>query len=111
MEAGKLRILATAVGQRTSRHPEIPSAREAGFPGFNVSTGWGLVAPRGTPKAVVDRLYEAVRTTLRETDLKDRYAQIGMVPIANLPAEFAARIASEATSWGNFIRSRNIRVE
>lgn len=110
-DAGKLRILATAVPQRTSRHPEVPSAREAGFPGFNVSTWWGIVAPRGTPKAVVDRLYEAVRTTMRETDLKDRYAQLGMVPIANRPEEFAAQIVTETAAWGDFIRNRNIRME
>jgi tripartite-type tricarboxylate transporter receptor subunit TctC len=111
VDAGKLRILATAVPQRTSRHPDVPSAREAGFPALNISTWWALVAPRGTPKPVVDRLYETVQAALRESNLKDRYAQLGMVPIGNRPAEFAAQIATEAASWGDFIRSRNIRIE
>ena len=60
---------------------------------------------------MVDKLYEAVEASLRESNLKDRYAQLGMVPIANRPAEFAAQIASEAASWGEFIRSRNIRID
>jgi tripartite-type tricarboxylate transporter receptor subunit TctC len=111
VDAGKLRILATAVPQRLSRIPQVPSAREAGFPTFNISTWWALAAPHGTPRAVVDKLYEAVRTTLRDTDLKERYAQLGMVPIVNRPAEFAAQIAKEADSWGTFIRARNIHVD
>jgi len=111
VDAGKLRILATAVPQRTHRHPEVPSSQEAGFPTLNISTWWALAAPRGTPKAVVEKLYEAVAASLRESNLKERYAQLGMVPIANRPAEFAAQIAFEAASWGEFIRSRNIRID
>lgn len=111
VDAGKLRILATAVPQRTSRHPEVPSAQEAGYPGLNVSTWWALVAPRGTPKPVVGKIYEAVRASLRESNLKERYAQLGMVPIVNTPVEFSAQMGSEAAKWGDFIRSRKIRVE
>ena len=111
VDAGKLRILATAGPQRTSRHPDVPSAREAGFPKLNISTWWSLVAPRGTPKPVIEKLYEAVRATMRDTDLKARYAQLGMVPIVNPPAEFAGKIAAEAEAWGSFIRARDIRLE
>jgi len=111
VDAGKLRVLATAVPQRTSRHPEVPSAREAGFPSMNISTWWALVAPRGTPKGVVDRLYAAVRSSLREASLKDRYEQLGMVPVGNAPAELAAQIRAEAAAWGEFIRARNIGID
>ena len=111
VDAGRLRILATAVRERTVRHPEVPSAAESGFPTLNITTWWGLVAPRGTPKAVVDRLHEAVQASLRESNLKERYAQIGMVHIGNRPAEFAAQIARESAFWGDLIRSRGIRIE
>jgi tripartite-type tricarboxylate transporter receptor subunit TctC len=111
VEAGKLRILATAVPQRTSRHPEVPSAREAGFPSMNISTWWALAAPRGTPKSVIDTLYAAVRSALREASLKERYEQLGMVPVGNAPGELAAQIRTEAAAWGGFIRARNIGIE
>jgi tripartite-type tricarboxylate transporter receptor subunit TctC len=111
VDAGKLRILATAVPQRTSRHPEVPSAREAGFPSLNISTWWALAAPQGTPKGVVDRVYAAVQSSLRDASLKDRYEQLGMVPVGNAPAELAAQIRSEAAAWGEFIRARNIGID
>ena len=111
VEAGKLRILATAVPERTSRHPEVPSAREAGFPRLNISTWWALAAPRGTPKAAVEKLHEAAEASLREGTLRERYAQLGMVPMANRPSEFAARMAEESAAWGSFIRARNIRID
>jgi tripartite-type tricarboxylate transporter receptor subunit TctC len=109
VDAGKLRILATATPQRTSRHPDVPSAREAGFPSMNISTWWALVAPRGTPKPVIEKLYEATQAGLRA--VKERYEQLGFVPIGNRPEELTAKIAAEAKDWGNFIRSRNIRIE
>jgi len=70
-----------------------------------------LAAPRGTPKSVVDRLYAAVQSSLREASLKDRYEQLGMVPVGNAPAELAARIRTEAAAWGEFIRARNIGID
>jgi tripartite-type tricarboxylate transporter receptor subunit TctC len=109
VDAGKLRILATATPQRTSRHPDVPSAREAGFPTMNISTWWALVAPRGTPRPVIEKLYAATQAGLR--DVKERYAQLGFVPIGNRPEALSAQIAAEAKDWGNFIRSRNIRIE
>ena len=109
VDAGKLRILATATPQRTSRHPDTPSAREAGFPGMNVSTWWALVAPRGTPAPVVEKLYAATQTALRS--VKERYEQLGFVPVGNRPDELSAQIAAEAEAWGRFTRSRNIRIE
>ena len=66
-DAGRLRILATAVPRRAGRHPDVPSSAEAGFPALNVSTWWALVGPRGMPKAAVDRIYETVQAALRDT--------------------------------------------
>lgn len=109
VDAGKLRILATATPRRTKRHPDVPSASEAGFPTMNISTWWALVAPRGTPKPVVEKLYSATQSGLRTVG--ERYEQLGFVPIGNRPDALAGQIASEAASWGNFIRSRNIRIE
>ena len=109
VDTGKLRILATATSQRTSRHPEVPSAREAGFPSMNISTWWALAAPRGTSKAVVDRLYQATRVGLN--GVKERYEQLGFVPVGNSPANLAAQIESEAAAWGRFIRARDIRID
>jgi tripartite-type tricarboxylate transporter receptor subunit TctC len=109
VDAGKLHILATATPRRTSRHPDVPSAREAGFPTMNISTWWALAAPRGTPKPVVDRLYAATQAGLKS--VKERYEQLGFVPIGNRPDELAAQIAAESAAWGSFIRNRNIRID
>jgi tripartite-type tricarboxylate transporter receptor subunit TctC len=111
VNSGKLRILSTAVPERNGMHPDVPSGTEAGLPKLNITNWWGIVAPRGTPKAVIDKLNDAVQATIRETRQKDRYTQISMVLIGNGPADFAARIRAESAFWGDVIRSRNIRAE
>jgi tripartite-type tricarboxylate transporter receptor subunit TctC len=111
VDAGKIRILSTATPRRTSRHPDVPSATESGFPTLNISTWWALAAPRGTPPAVLSKVFEGVQESLRESALRERYEQLGMVPVGNAPAEFARQIATEADAWGRFIRARNIRIE
>ncbi len=111
VDAGKLRILATAVPQRTSRHPDVPSAREAGLATMNISTWWALAAPRSTPKSVVDKLYATVQSSLRESSVRQRYEQLGMVPVGSAPHELASQIRSEAAAWREFIHARNIGID
>ena len=111
VDAGRLRILSTAVPQRLAQHPSVPSAAESGYPTLDVTVWWALVAPRGTPAAVVEVLVQALRGALAEPAVRERYTQLGVVPIGNGPDPLASRIKNEAARWGEIIRGRGIKVE
>ena len=110
IKAGKLRVLAVATEERTSVYPEAPTFRELGFPDL-VGYGWyGLVAPAGTPAAVIQRMNEGANAALADATIRKRAEAVGLQPRGGTPAQFAAFIDSEAKKWAKVIRSANITV-
>ena len=110
IKAGKLRVLAVATEERTSVYPEAPTFRELGFPDL-VGYGWyGLVAPAGTPAAVIQRMNEVANAALADATIRKRAEAVGLQPRGGTPAQFAAFIDSEAKKWAKVIRSANITV-
>ncbi len=110
IKAGKLRVLAVATEERTSVYPEAPTFRELGFPDL-VGYGWyGLVAPAGTPAAVIQRMNEVANAALADATIRQRAEAVGLQPRGGTPAQFAAFIDSEAQKWAKVIRSANITV-
>ena len=96
---GKLRALAVTGKERSKLMPDVPTAAEAGFPNFE-NIGWfGLLAPAGTPKEVVDKIWQDTAKVLAQGDVKDRLATQGMVPIGNAPGDFTQAIGKEAKEW------------
>ena len=89
----------------------MPSAAEAGYPTLDVTVWWALAAPRGPPIAIADVLVQALRGALADPGLRERYAQLGVVPVGSPPDELAARIRNESSRWGEIIRARGIKVE
>jgi tripartite-type tricarboxylate transporter receptor subunit TctC len=110
-KAGKLRVLATASKTRSSAVPQVPTIAESGLPGFDVPSWFGVLAPAGTPREVVDRLHAEIGRILKAQDVKERLAADGAEAIASTPDEFAAYIKSEIAKWGAVIRNGNIRAE
>ena len=106
---GKLRALAVTGKQRSPQLPDVPAAAET-LPGFE-NIGWfGLMAPAGTPKEVIDKVYRDTAKILDTTEMRARFYVLGMVPVGNSPAEFAAAIREESGRWAKVVRERKIVV-
>ena len=107
---GKLRAIATSGRQRSRALPEVPTVAESGLPGFEVVLWQGLLAPAGTPRAIIERLYEGVAAGMSKPDLRERFAQLNVEPVGGTPAQFTAYLQSEFDKWGKVIRAAGIQL-
>ena len=104
VKSGRLRLLAVTTMKRTVFLPDTPTVAEQGYPGFELNNWTGLVAPAGTPKPVVMKLYEEIARVLRNQEVVDRLATLNTEPVGSTPDEFAAFIEAEIVKWGRVIR-------
>lgn len=105
---GRLRALAVTGKTRSTQLPNIPTASEAGLPGFE-NTGWfGLLAPTGTPASVINKVQADTAQVLAQTDTKARLYVQGMVPVANSSADFANAMAAESRRWATVVSNRKL---
>ncbi len=111
LKTGKLRALAVSSAQRAASLADLPSMMEAGVPQFDVSNWYGLFAPVGTPKAVVDRLYREVAEIIKGADMQKRMAAEGSEGVGSTPAEFATHIKNESARWSDLIKKSNIKAD
>ena len=112
VKAGKLRALAVTSAQRLPVLPEVPTVAESGVRGFEVSTWFGLVAPRKTPEAVVKRLAAAIAQAVRDPGFREQFEALGMiVPEPMGPQTFAAYIKAEQAKWAPLIKAKKITLE
>jgi tripartite-type tricarboxylate transporter receptor subunit TctC len=109
VQQGRLRALGVTSRKRSSQLPDVPAIAET-LPGFE-NLGWfGLMAPAGTPAAVIEKVYRDTAKTLEGADLRKRFEDIGMAPVGNAPADFAKAIRVEAALWVKVIRERKLEV-
>jgi tripartite-type tricarboxylate transporter receptor subunit TctC len=106
---GKLRAIAVTSLKRSSSAPELPTIAESGYPGFEVTIWYGLLAPAGTPPAIVRRLHSETVKALASPDVRAKFAELGLEPIGNSPDEFAAIIKSEIPVWAKVIKDAGIK--
>jgi tripartite-type tricarboxylate transporter receptor subunit TctC len=106
---GKARALAVTGNRRLAVLPDVPTMGEAGLSGVDATTWFGLFAPAGTPKDVVDRLQRDAATSLRA--LKDNFAKQGDEAIGSTPDEFAAHVRAEHAKWGKLIKDLGVKIE
>ena len=112
LKAGKLRAIGFSGNRRTPQLPDVPTLDELGLKGFEVSSWQAILAPAGTPKAVVDRLYRETIKALKTPDVIERLGtQGGNELIGSTPAEFAALIKAELEKYGKVIKEAGIRIE
>src|SRR6185436_13424784 len=109
IRASSLRPLAVAALKRSPQLPEVALVAEQGYPGFDVTSWYGIAVRSGTPADIVDRLYRETAEILKRDDVKDRFAGMGVEPGGLPPAEFAALVRSESKKWGDIIVRTNIR--
>ena len=111
LESGRLRALAVTTGQRSVSAPELPTVAESGLPGYEAMPWLGIVAPAGTPKVIVDRLYKEVSEVLKMQDVQDRFKSLGLDIIGNSPAQFATFIAQDQKKWDQVIKDSGAKVD
>ncbi len=107
---GKVRAIAVTSPRRAAATPDVPTMVEAGFPGFDASAWFGLMAPAGTPRAIIDKLSRETAPVLAAGEVRKRLDELGMEVIASSPAEFAAVIASETAQWAKVIKDAGIKI-
>jgi tripartite-type tricarboxylate transporter receptor subunit TctC len=111
IQDGRLRPLAVAATKRLALLPDLPSAGEAGLPGYEASSWFGIVAPAGTPAPIVGRLHQKVVRALATPAMQARFAKLGARLVGNTPDQFAAQIRAERASWGDVIRDARITAQ
>jgi tripartite-type tricarboxylate transporter receptor subunit TctC len=111
IDNGDIRPVATTSDRRTSYLPNLPTARESGLPTFEV-VGWNaLVAPKGTPRAVIDILNRHIQTIANLTDFKQRMTDLGADARASTPEELGARFKADIAKWADVIREAKIELQ
>lgn len=111
VKSGRLRALAVIAKERLPALPDVPTVAEAGLPGFEVTTWYGILAPAGTPRPVVARLNGELVKVMHSPEMKERLAGIGTDPVTSTPEEFAAYIQAEIAKWGDVIRKAGLKAD
>ncbi len=108
---GRLRALAVTSAKRFSLLPDMPTVEEAGVPGFDMSTWWGIVAPAAVSKDIVNKLNSEMVKAIRQPDAKEKIAGVGADTVGNTPEEFAGFIRSETEKYARIVKSANIKLD
>jgi tripartite-type tricarboxylate transporter receptor subunit TctC len=111
IQAGKLRAIAVTSKKRFSLLPDVPTFDESGMPGFEAVLHYGLLAPAGTPKEIVERLSAELRKLVEAEEVKQRIHAEGGDPLTSTAADYAADIDKEETKWRALVRKLNLKVE
>jgi tripartite-type tricarboxylate transporter receptor subunit TctC len=111
VSAGSLRALAVTSQSRTSLLPEVPTIAESGLPGFDASLYYGLVAPAGTPRPIIDKLNETLRAALQSDEVKKQLVQDGTEITPSSPEEYASFIDKEETKWSQLVKQSGAKEE
>jgi tripartite-type tricarboxylate transporter receptor subunit TctC len=111
-QAGQLRVLGFGSTQRIPRFPDVPTLSESGLSDYQAGSWYGLVAPKGTPREIVDRLNAEARRIFDETQLRERVLEPSFIySITSSPDEFAERMRLDSEKWGKVIREANIKAQ
>jgi tripartite-type tricarboxylate transporter receptor subunit TctC len=111
IKAGKLRALAVLAPSRSNALPEVPTAAEAGMPAYEVTTWYGVLAPAGTPRTIVERLNRELVRIMHSAELKAPLAASGTDPLTSTPEEFALYIRQEIAKWGEVVRKADLKAD
>ena len=111
LRAHQLKALAVTGGTRMAAFPDIPTVAEQGFPGFEVASWFGLLAPAGTPKSIVDRINAAVVRILDLPEVREKLTAVGIEPVGGAPEEFGEKLKSEIVRWRPIVKKMGLQQE
>lgn len=110
-ESGAIRLLAVSTDTRAPQFPHVPTFAESGFPGFNVTTWNGLMAPSGTPRDIVGRIAQEIRRAADDPVFVRRLDGYGAAPLGNSPEDFKALIAADTKLWAEAVRISDVKLQ
>jgi len=108
---GRLRALAVTTKNRIAPFPDLPTIAEAGVPGYEISTWYGIWAPVRTPPAIINRLQQAVAAAARNPETRARFDALGAEPVADSPEDYARFVRAEYDRWGKLVRDARIKLD
>ena len=108
---GRLRALAVSTKTRIAPFPDLPTIAEAGVPGYEISTWYGIWAPARTPPAIINRLQQAVAAAARNPETRARFDALGAEPVADSPEDYARFVRAEYDRWGKLVRDARIKLD
>ncbi len=111
VKAGKVRALATTGKQRSDVMPDVPTVSEAGVPGYEATIWLGVMAPKNTPKAIVDKLNEAISQIVAQAEVKQTWSKQGAVPMLMNSVQFDKYLNEDIAKWAHVIKSANIKLD
>jgi tripartite-type tricarboxylate transporter receptor subunit TctC len=111
IKSGRLRALAITGPERSPSMPDIPTCAESGMPGLVAVNWWGVLLPAGTPKPVVQKFHADIVKVMKDADLKERFAQLGVDAVSSTPEEFSAFMRAEAVKYAKLIKEADIKID
>jgi tripartite-type tricarboxylate transporter receptor subunit TctC len=111
IKAGKLKALGVGSKSRVPSLPEVPTVAEAGLPSYEVANWWGVAAPAGTPRPIVERLHKELSAVVSSSETRKRFEAEGADPLQMTPEEFGRFIAQETVKWARVVKEAGIRAE
>ena len=111
VQAGQVRALGTTGDKRSTVLPDVPTVAEAGVAGYEATIWLGIMAPKGTPQPIVDKLNAEIRKVVNAPAVKETWAKQGAVPMNMTPAEFGAYLEKDIVKWANVVKTANIKVD
>jgi tripartite-type tricarboxylate transporter receptor subunit TctC len=111
VKAGRLRALATTGATRSAGAPELPTVAESGVPGYEVNAWYGVLAPAGTPRPIVNRLSAELARMLRIPDVREALVAQGTDPVGSSPEEFGRHLRNEIEKWAKVVQASGLHAE
>jgi tripartite-type tricarboxylate transporter receptor subunit TctC len=111
IKSGRLRALAITGPERSPSMPDIPTCAESGMPGLVAVNWWGVLLPAGTPKAIVQKFHADIVKVMKDADLKERFAQLGVDAVSSTPEEFSVFMRAEAAKYAKLIKEADIKID
>jgi tripartite-type tricarboxylate transporter receptor subunit TctC len=111
IEAGQVRALATTGEKRSTVLPDLPTVSEAGVPGYEATIWLGLMAPKGTPQEIIDRLNAEIGKIIAKPEVREAWAKQGAVPMTMTPAQFEAFLKRDIGKWADVIKKADIKMQ
>jgi len=111
IRSGRLRVIAVSTAKRAAALPEVPTVAESGYPGFDVPGYYSVLAPAGTPPAVIGRLHTELAKIVNQREVRERFALFGVEPGGNTPEQLTAFMTADVAKWAKLIQSIGLKTE
>ena len=111
IKSGKLRVLAVTSARRAAALPDVPTIAEQGYPGFEATSWYGVLAPAGTSRVIVDRINLEINRILVAADVQDKIAADGGVSVGGTPEQFATVMKNDHAKWGKVVRAAGVKLD